>query len=248
MTRNLKRWKKNVWSKLKWMNSEFVTSNFNRMWFRLKSIKRFFFENDDDSLKKNFRRQRFQILRSSIWMILNLRRWNVFDDNRSLHRERCRIFRCRHNIKYDREINLINWHDIENDCNDIEISKYRSFFTRDFRWLWQNQKIHWFDFRENRENFYAKINNETHREFAWCRIIRIDKNYSCVKTFCKNSIFCHRVCQTIWRFWCFVDSKKLNFFRHILLFFNICWFESLYVFESSLRDFLHNWKCFASCR
>ena len=209
---------------------------------------RFFFENDDDSLKNLIRWRRFEILKSTFWTILNLLSWNECDENRSLRREHYQIFRCRHNITFDHAISLINWHDIENDCNDNEISEYRSFLTRSFRWLWQSQKIRWFDFRVNHENFCEKISSEIRRKFAWFLTIRIDKSYSCVATFCMNLIFCHRVCQMIWSFWCFVDLEKQNFFRHILRFFDVCWFESSYVFESFLRDFARNWKYFASCR
>ena len=172
----------------------------------------------------------------------------MFDDNRLQCRERYRIFRCLHNIMFHHAINLINWHDIENDCNNSEISKYRSFFTRNSRWLWQNQKIHWFDFRKNRENFCAKINNETHREFASFQIIRIDKHCSYIATFWTNSTFCHQICRMILRSWCFVDLKKRNFFRRISLFFDVCWFERSCVFKSFRRYLVRNWECFASFR
>ena len=159
------------------------------------SKRRFFFESDDD-LQMNFD-HRFKTRKMWFWMISNLRRWIDFDDNHSSRHEHYRTHRCRRNIKFDYAINSINWRDIEIDRNDIEILKYRSFFTRNSRWLWQNRKIRWFDFRKNHKNFCVKINNETHHKFALFQIIQIDKSCSYVLTFCMNQIFCHQICRII---------------------------------------------------
>ena len=120
---------------------------------------------------------------------MSLRRWNVRDNNRSQRHERYWTFRCLRNITFDYAINLFNWHDIENDCNNIEISKYCLSFIRNSRWLWLNSKIRWFNFQKSHKNLCVEVNSEIHHEFAWFRIIRVDKNCSNVVLFWTNSIF-----------------------------------------------------------
>ena len=209
---------------------------------------RFFFESDDDPLRDLIRWRRLEILKSTFWTILSLLSWNEYDESRSSRREHYRTLRYRHSITFDHETSSTNWHDIENDCNDIETPKYRPSLTRNSRWLWRDRKVHWFDLRKNHENLCEKISNETHRKFAWFLTTRVDRSCFYVLISCTNLAFCHQVCRMIWPFWCFVDPKRRNFFRRISRSFDVCWPELLYAFESSLHDLVRSWEYFASCR